>query len=223
MKRFLGMLGMMILAVGIIASPLSANAETYQQVVASSAGTIKVGINTEPASPKEGEQSKLKINFLNPQTGSIQEHIDYTITVTSAGSAIFGPIPLTHTSLGTATIPVEFKNGENQVVIEIQGILFRPIPTEKASFSITLGEKQSAPVVVEPKTTLTDKKQAEKAKPTLPSQDDKAKKSKDSTKKDTKKDTKKKTDIKKTVKKVLKKPIKKTNEPIKKTTKKTTN
>ncbi|MBI5698213.1 MAG: hypothetical protein HZC29_07015 [Thaumarchaeota archaeon] len=220
MKRLLGLFGMLILVAGIIASPLSASAETYQQVIASSAGTIKVGINTEPALPKEGEQSKLKINFLNPKTSSIQEHIDYTITVTNAGSAVFGPIPLTHTSLGTATIPVEFKNGENQVVIEIQGILFRPIPTEKASFSITLGEKQSSSVNVEPKTT-SDKTQTEKAKPTLPPQDDKAKKSKDSTKKD--KSDKKKTDTKKTVKKVLKKPIKKTSEPVKKTTKKTTN
>lgn len=215
MKRLLGLFGMLILAAGIIVSPLSSSAETYQQVVASSAGTIKVGINTEPAPPKKGEHSKLKINFLNPQTSSIQEHIDYTITVTNAGSAVFGPIPLTHTSLGTATIPVEFKNGENQVVIEIQGILFRPIPTEKALFSITLGEKQSSPASVEPKTTVTDKKQTEKAKPTLPPQDDKAKKSKDSTKKDTKSD-KKKTDTKKTVKKVVKK-------PVKKTTKKTTN
>lgn len=222
MKHLLGLFGMLILAAGIIASPLSASAETYQQVVASSAGTIKVGINTEPASPKEGEQSKLKINFLNPQTSSVQEHIDYTITVTNAGNAVFGPIPLTHTSLGIATIPVEFKNGENQVVIEIQGILFRPIPTEKASFSITFGEKQSSPVNVEPKTIPADKKQTEKAKPTLPPQDDKTKKSKDSTKKDAKSD-KKKTDAKKTVKKVLKKPIKKTSEPVKKTTKKTTN
>lgn len=134
----------MMLVCGVMVSPISISAQTYQQTISTDAGTLKVGISTDPASPKSGEQSKLKINFLNPQTNQIQEHIDYTVLVTNDGNSVFGPIPLTHTSLGTATIPIEFKNGENKVLIDIQGILFRPIPSEKAAFSITIGDKQTA-------------------------------------------------------------------------------
>ncbi|MGQ0606022.1 MAG: hypothetical protein ACT4OD_03580 [Candidatus Nitrosotenuis sp.] len=203
----LGLFVAMILALGAIVSPLSTSAQTYQQIISTNAGTLKVGISTNPASPKSGEQSKLKIDFLNPQTNAIQEHIDYTVLVTKDGIPVFGPIPLTHTSLGTATIPVQFKDGEHQVVIDVQGILFRPIPSEKATFSITIGEKQSAPTQPKEEQTV-----AEKSKPTFPDiVKDKAKDSK-SDKKDVKKDPKK--DKKKDVKKkTTKKQVKKTTNP----------
>lgn len=227
----LGLFGIMVLVFGVIISPISTSAQTYQQTISTDAGTLKAGISTDPASPKSGEQSKLKIDFLNPQTNKIQEHIDYTVLVTNNGKSVFGPIPLTHTSLGTATIPIEFKDGENKVVIDIQGILFRPIPSEKATFSITIGDK---PAAVQPK---EESKVAEKPKSEVPAVKDKdavgaslekkedsketkklgkpkyedIKKSSDSkdkkkdVKKDSKKDTKKKSD-----KKTVKKPVKPT-------------
>jgi hypothetical protein len=218
MKTSLGIFGMMVLAMGIFASPLLASAQTYQQTVSTDAGTLKVGISTEPTAPKAGETSKLKIDFLNPQTSTIQEHIDYTVLVTNAGGSVFGPIPLTHTSLGSATIPIQFKDGENKVVIEVQGILFRPIPTEKASFSITLGDKQAMPKE-EPKAAQkpAEQKQADKPKPTLPpemkdkkSETKDKKDSKKDKKKEVKKETKKKEVKKNEVKKTVKKPVKKT-------------
>ena len=195
MKAQLGIFGMMVLAMGIFASPLLASAQTYQQVVSTDMGTLKVGVSTEPASPKAGEVSKLKIDFLNSQTNAIQEHIDYTVLVTNAGGSVFGPIPLTHTSQGFVTIPVQFKDGQNQVTIEIQGILFRPVPTEKASFSITLGDVKPQPKE-EPK---KDEKPIEKKQTDA--------KDKKELKKDTKKD-KKKAEKKKEVKKPVKKPAK---------------
>lgn len=150
----------------VIVIPLSVNAQAYQQEVLSSGGKIKVGIATDPQSPKTGDQTKIKIDFLNPQTNSNQQHIDYVITITNAGSAIFGPISLAHTHTGTVTIPVELKNGENQVVVEIQGILFSPIPTEKAVFPIVLGEKQPTQQVKQEtksvSNTAPDQKQVEK-------------------------------------------------------------
>ncbi|MBM3904006.1 MAG: hypothetical protein FJ357_02540 [Thaumarchaeota archaeon] len=206
MNVHLGIFGAMILAMGIFASPMLASAQTHQQVVSTDIGTLKVGVLTEPASPKPGETLKMKIDFLNPQSGIIQEHIDYTVLITNGGSAVFGPIPLTHTSLGSATIPVQFKDGENKVVIEIQGILFRPIPTEKASFSIILGDKpvQSKE---EPKADVkpTEQKQADKSKPSEVKDKKDLKKDSKKDKKDPKKDKKK--DAKK---KTVKKPVKKT-------------
>ncbi len=121
---------------------MSAFAESQQSPT--DGGTLIVNIATEPEKPNIGEQTKLKIDFVNPQTNQIQEHIDYKITVTNDGASIFGPIPLTHTSLGSVTIPVELANGENKISIDVEGILFKPIPTEMVTFTV-MAEDTSLP------------------------------------------------------------------------------
>ncbi len=99
-------------------------------------GTLLVSISTEPAKPILGDLTKLKINFINPKTNEIQEHIDYKVTVTKDGTPVFGPIPLTHTSEGAVTIPVEFKeNGEHKITVDIEGLLFQQIPPETVTFT----------------------------------------------------------------------------------------
>ena len=144
-KTHLGLLVVAILAFGmLVASPLLANAQSYQQLVSTNKGTLKIGITMEPQVPKPSGQTKLKIDFLNPQTSAIQEHIDYSVSVTKDSKAVFGPIPLTHTSLGTITIPIHFKeNGEHQLTVDVQGILFQPIPSEKAVLTVKVGEQSS--------------------------------------------------------------------------------
>jgi hypothetical protein len=134
-----------VLVFGIlVAYPFNASAENYQQVLPTDKGTIKVGISTLPEKLSPGNSAKLKIDFLNGKTSAIQEHIDYIVTVTKGGKAVFGPIPLSHTSIGTITIPVEFKeNGEYKIIVDVQGILFQPIPSEKTTFSIMVGESGS--------------------------------------------------------------------------------
>lgn len=108
-------------------------------------GTLVVRIVTDPPKPVIGELTKLNIEFVNPQTAGIQEHIDYKVLVTKDGNTVFGPIPLTHTSLGTVTIPVEFKEaGEHQITVDVEGILFQPIPPETVTFN-TLIEAASQP------------------------------------------------------------------------------
>ena len=103
-------------------------------------GTLLINIATEPENPIPDEQTKLKIDFLNPQTNLIQEHIDYTVTITNNDQAVFGPIPLTHTSIGSVTIPVELENGGNKISINVEGILFKPIPAETVAFTIMAEE-----------------------------------------------------------------------------------
>lgn len=103
-------------------------------------GTLLVNISTEPIEPKPRQLAKLNIDFINPQTNAIQEHIDYRVTVTKEEAAVFGPIPLTHTSTGTVTIPVEFKeSGEHKITIDVEGILFQPIPPESVTFTTMIG------------------------------------------------------------------------------------
>jgi len=117
----------------------------YDQIVSTSDGTLDVGIYTIPEVPNTTEPTKLKIVFLKPGTERIQEHIDYRVNVTKDGDYVFGPIRLTHTSPGHATIPVQFsENGLHQINIEVEGILFSPIPLETASFTMNIGQEETS-------------------------------------------------------------------------------
>ncbi|MEX0862015.1 CFI-box-CTERM domain-containing protein [Nitrosopumilus sp.] len=118
------------------------------QTVSTDKGTLDVKLTYDTIEPNV--QTKIDIDFINPQTQKIQEHIDYTIVVSKDGETVFGPIPLTHTSLGSVKIPVEFNLGEGvySMVFEIEGILFQPIPTETVSFDIIVGEAYAQQPVV---------------------------------------------------------------------------
>ena len=109
-------------------------------------GTLDVKLTYDPIEPNT--QTKINIDFINPHTQKVQEHIDYTIAVSKDGETVFGPIPLTHTSLGTVKIPIEFNLGEGIYTMdfEVEGILFQPIPKEIVSFDIQVGEANAQPV-----------------------------------------------------------------------------
>ena len=104
----------------------------YSQIVSTSDGTLDVGIYTTPKIPNTDEPTKLMISFLKPDTERIQQHIDYRVSVTNDGDYVFGPMSrLLHTSPGSITIPVEFsENGSHMIRIEVEGILFQPLPLE---------------------------------------------------------------------------------------------
>lgn len=110
------------------------------QTLRTDKGALDVNISYDEIQPDV--QTKINIDFLNPMTEKTQEHIDYTITVTKDGNQVFGPIPLTHTSVGTVKIPIEFNQGEGiyKMEFEIEGILFQPLPTEVVSFDIVVGD-----------------------------------------------------------------------------------
>lgn len=79
----------------------------------------------------------LNFDFIKSDQKNIQEHIDYKITVSKNGVVVFGPIPLTHSSIGKISIPMILSSGQSHdVLIEVHGILFKTIPTEIFSFSI---------------------------------------------------------------------------------------
>ena len=111
------------------------------QVLPTEKGTLNVDFSTDPAVPEPNNILKMQIDFLNPTSNRIQEHIDYIVEVTKDGERIFGPIPLTHTSSGSVKIPVEvLDEGMYNAEIEISGILFQPIPPEKVSFDFAVGD-----------------------------------------------------------------------------------
>jgi len=128
----------------------------YSQIVSTSDGTLDVGIYTIPAIPNTDEPTKLMISFLKPDTERIQQHIDYRVSVTKDGDYVFGPMSrLLHTSPGSITIPVKFsENGSHIVHIEVEGILFQPIPLETATFTINVGESITPSPTPTPETSI---------------------------------------------------------------------
>ena len=110
------------------------------QTLPTEKGTLDVKLTYDAIEPSI--QTKISIDFINPQTKKVQEHIDYTVSVSKDGDTVFGPIPLTHTSVGSVKIPIEFNLGEGvySMDFEIEGILFQPIPKETVSFDIAVGD-----------------------------------------------------------------------------------
>ena len=125
------------------------------QTLPTDKGTLDVKLTYDTIEPNI--QTKINIDFLNPQTQKVQEHIDYTIAVSKDGERVFGPIPLTHTSVGTVKIPIEFNLGEGMYTMdfEVEGILFQPIPTEIVSFDIMVGEALAQPTSPDEKEPIT--------------------------------------------------------------------
>ena len=116
-------------------------AQINSQVLPTEKGTLNVDFSTTPPEPQPGDIVKFNIDFINPNTENIQEHIDYRITVSKDGANTFGPIPLTHTSSGSVKIPVEVQEeGTYFTLIEVEGILFQPIPLETVSFTVQVGD-----------------------------------------------------------------------------------
>ena len=134
---------LMLLLIPILFIPAFAESQT----IPTENGTLDVKLTHEPIEPNI--QTKINIDFINPQTQKIQEHVDYTITVLKDDETVFGPIPLTHTSLGSVKIPIEFNLGEGVYTMDfiIKGILFQPIPDETVSFDIIVGEAFAQPTI----------------------------------------------------------------------------
>jgi hypothetical protein len=132
---------LLVFLISVIVFP--AVAQQYDEVLQTDKGTLNIGITTIPENLVAGGVTKFQIDFINPKTEKIQEHIDYKFNLQKDGKNVFGPIPLTHTSTGTVTIPVEILEGGTYFgLIEVEGILFQPIPVEAASFSVAISEIQ---------------------------------------------------------------------------------
>src|SRR5579863_9920409 len=110
-----------------------------QVVKPTSGGTIDVGFATDPANPTPGGSTNLLISFINKSTHAVQQHIDYKIAVMEGSNQICGTQVL-HTAEGSITVPCQLPDAATyQVVVEVDGILFQPIPPETATFTVNLG------------------------------------------------------------------------------------
>ncbi len=114
-------------------------AQNSDQVLPTENEILKVGFSTIRVKPIPDEKTKFKIEFINQKTVKIQVHIDYKFTLQRDGKNVFGPTNLIHTSEGSVIIPVlTLDAGTYSAIIEIEGILFQPIPVEVVSFSFPI-------------------------------------------------------------------------------------
>jgi hypothetical protein len=116
------------------------------QMLPTEKGTLDVKLTYEPIEPNI--ETKINIDFINPFTQKIQIHIDYMVTVSKDGETVFGPTQLIHTSEGSVKIPIDFSLGEGvySMDVDVEGILFNPIPPETVSFDIVVGEAHAQPI-----------------------------------------------------------------------------
>jgi len=104
----------------------------------SSGTNLKIGLSTDPANPTTGQLTQLKIDFMDGQTNSIEEHVDYKVTIMKGASKVF-ETSLLHTADGSVTIPYKFQDaGTYHTIVEVDGIWFIPA-SETTDFSVSVG------------------------------------------------------------------------------------
>ncbi len=98
--------------------------------------SIDVELSWSPTPLEPDQETKMHIRFLQKDKGILQQHVDYKIFIEKDGSEVYR-IPITHTNPGEVTIPYTFTTtGDFLIGIDVEGILFQPIPKETATFSI---------------------------------------------------------------------------------------
>ncbi len=117
------------------------------QTLPTEKGTLDVKLSHDEVIP--GELTRLLVEFINPQTEKTQVHIDYKILITKSGESVFQTPNVIHTSEGVVKgLKVEFpEDGSYTMDIEVEGILFSPIPPETVSFDIIAGEARAQSVI----------------------------------------------------------------------------
>ena len=133
----------LLLLVPLLITP--AFAQTNSQTLPTEKGTLEVKLSYDDIIP--GQLTTLNTEFINPQSKKIQEHIDWRFSVSKDGEIVWGPTQLSHTSEGALkNLKYEFEEkGTYNLEFGIEGILFQPIPLEKVSFEVAVGEANAQP------------------------------------------------------------------------------
>jgi hypothetical protein len=129
-----------------ICFPQSSNATPISKLT--DGGSLTVKLEPSPTQIKSNEPTQMKISFLQPNTETVQPHIDYDLIVidNSTNSPIFQASNQTgqpgfpvHTAESIVTIPFTFPSeGSYSIKIPVYGILFNPIPPESAIFDVSV-------------------------------------------------------------------------------------
>ena len=108
-------------------------------------GSVDVRLTYDEIVP--GQLTTLNTDFLKPGTQEVQQHIDWTFTVSKDGAVIWGPTQLSHTSEGSLkNLRYEFEEkGTYNLQFTVEGILFQIIPKEMVNSEVVVGEASTIP------------------------------------------------------------------------------
>lgn len=105
-------------------------------------GSLDVQISALPTPIISQDETKFKITFFEPNSTTVQVHVDYDLIVSSDNQEIFSASkltgqPLLHTAEGIVTIPYKFEApGIYNIKVPVLGINFVPINPEFAEFEV---------------------------------------------------------------------------------------
>ena len=107
-------------------------------VVPTDKATLDVELSLTPSPLEQGQETNLRMRFLQKDKDLTQEHIDYRLFVESSGSEIY-ETPVIHSNPGLVIATYTFPyDGDFMIRVDIEGILFQPIPIETARFSVSV-------------------------------------------------------------------------------------
>lgn len=116
-----------------------AYAQKSSEPIKMEANSVDVELTIEPSPIEPEQQTKLHIRFVEKDSDKTQVHVDYVVAIMDANGNEMFRTPLSHTNEGEITIPFVFPSkGSHTIRVEIQGILFQPIPTETVEFNVNV-------------------------------------------------------------------------------------
>jgi hypothetical protein len=114
----------------------------YNMVSNTSSGSLDVKISSLPVTIFSHNETKFKITFFEPNSTTVQVHVDYDFIILSNDKEVFSASkqtaqPLLHTAEGVVTIPYNFASpGFYNIKIPVLGINFVPLNPELAEFEV---------------------------------------------------------------------------------------
>jgi len=129
-----------------------AYAQQDQAMVKTTSGG-KLDVKLEP-SCTNNTNCNFKVTFLQPNSQTVQVHIDYDFVLSKNGATIFDAAKSTnqqllHTAEGSVTIPYKFNDtGTYQATVTLYGVVFVPINPETAQFPITVAPEFPSGIVI---------------------------------------------------------------------------
>jgi hypothetical protein len=115
--------------------------------IAFAMGSINVVLQPSPYPIAKGTQTNLKVSFYQKGTRTLQPHIYYDVTISSAGKKLFDAVTQAgyignvwlHSPEGNITIPYTFRqSGVYFVNVTLFGILFIPVNPLSTVFKLNV-------------------------------------------------------------------------------------
>lgn len=94
----------------------------------SSTNTITTKLSATPS--EQSGKVDLNIDFLNSDTGKVQDNIDYKLEILKNDKTVFSSTGLIHTSLGSVSPAFELDEGSYVAKITVEYVSFQPITPE---------------------------------------------------------------------------------------------